>query len=192
MKIIVGLGNPGEKYEKTRHNAGFDVIDLLAETYGIETAQEKHRAKIGKGRIEGVPVLLVKPQTFMNLSGESVAEILHYYKADPEEDLLVISDDVTLDVGMLRVRRKGSAGGHNGLKNIIEHCGTQEFPRLRVGGGHVPPECDMIRHVLGRLPAEERPILEKACRRAVKAVACILTEDVDTAMNLYNGKVSEE
>lgn len=191
MKIIVGLGNPGEKYTKTRHNVGFDVIDLLSEKHGIPVVQEKHKALVGKGWIKDQQVLLVKPQTFMNLSGECVIDILQYYKLEPEQDLLILSDDVTLEVGTLRIRRKGSAGGHNGLKNIIEHCHTEEFPRVRVGVGKVPTEGDMIRHVLGRLAAEERMLLERSYEQAVKAVECILTEDIETAMNLYNGKVRE-
>lgn len=191
MKIIVGLGNPGEKYTKTRHNVGFDVIDLLSEKHGIPVVQEKHKALVGKGWIKDQQVLLVKPQTFMNLSGECVIDILQYYKLEPEQDLLILSDDVTLEVGTLRIRRKGSAGGHNGLKNIIEHCHTEEFPRVRVGVGKVPTEGDMIRHVLGRLAAEDRMLLERSYEQAVKAVECILTEDIETAMNLYNGKVRE-
>lgn len=191
MKIIVGLGNPGEKYARTRHNVGFDIIDLLSEKHGIPVVQEKHRALAGKGWIKDRQVLLVKPQTFMNLSGECVIDILQYYKLTPEQDLLILSDDVTLDVGTLRIRRRGSSGGHNGLKNIVEHCHTEEFPRVRVGVGKTPAEGDMIRHVLGRLEAEDRMLLERSYEQAVKAVECILTEDIETAMNLYNGKVRE-
>ena len=156
MYVIVGLGNPGDKYARTRHNVGFDVIDLLAEQNGISVTERKHKALIGKGRIAGQAVILVKPQTFMNLSGESVGDILHFYKLDPAQDLIVISDDVALDPGALRIRKKGSAGGHNGLKNIIAHCHTEEFMRVRIGVGKLPPNGDMIAHVLGRFAPEDR------------------------------------
>ncbi len=127
MYVIAGLGNPDKKYEKTRHNVGFDVIDVLAKKYNVELTEKKHRALFGSGYIAGKKVLLVKPQTYMNLSGESVAAILNFYKLDPENDLLVIFDDVSLAPGRIRVRAKGSAGGHNGIKSIIQHIGTQEF-----------------------------------------------------------------
>lgn len=191
MYLIVGLGNPGIKYEKTRHNVGFHVIDLLSEQYQIPVTQEKHRALIGRGTIEGQAVLLVKPQTFMNLSGESVAELLHYYRVEPEHELVVISDDVMLDVGMLRIRRKGSAGGHNGLKNIIACCGTEGFARVRLGVGRLPANRNMIDHVLGRFSEEEQTQLKLSCERGARAIVCMITQDIDTAMNLYNGKVEE-
>ena len=133
MFIIAGLGNPKKEYENTRHNVGFEVIDALADHYGIRVIDRKHRALVGKGVIEGQKVLLAKPLTYMNLSGESLREIIDYYKEDPETQLLVICDDISLDVGQLRIRKKGSAGGHNGLKNIIANLGTQDFMRLRVG-----------------------------------------------------------
>lgn len=191
MYVIVGLGNPGLKYEKTRHNVGFDVIDLLAEKYGIDVSEKKHKALIGKGRIGGSPVILVKPQTFMNLSGESVGDILHFYKLDPEEDLIVISDDVTLDPGTTRVRRKGSAGGHNGLKNIIAHTHTEGFKRVKVGVGKLPPHGDMVAYVLGRFTESDRKLVEKSYQRAIAAVECMVDGDIEKAMNLYNGKVEE-
>ena len=128
MYIIIGLGNPTAQYEGTRHNVGFDVIDRLGEKYNIAVDTKKHKAYIGKGMIDGQKVLLVKPQTYMNLSGESVRELVEYYKVDAEEEVLVIYDDISLDVGQLRIRKKGSAGGHNGIKNIIAHLGTQVFP----------------------------------------------------------------
>lgn len=191
MYVIVGLGNPGDKYERTRHNVGFDVIDLLAEKHGISVTERKHKALIGKGRIGAEAVILVKPQTFMNLSGESVADILHFYKLDPTEDLIVISDDVALDPGTLRIRKKGSAGGHNGLKNIIAHCHTEEFLRVRVGVGKLPVHGDMIAHVLGRFAPEDRRLVELSYERAVQAIECIMEEDVQKAMSRYNGKVEE-
>ena len=189
MYVIVGLGNPGDKYARTRHNVGFDVIDLLAEQNGISVTERKHKALIGKGRIAGQAVILVKPQTFMNLSGESVGDILHFYKLDPAQDLIVISDDVALDPGTLRIRKKGSAGGHNGLKNIIAHCHTEEFMRVRIGVGKLPPNGDMIAHVLCRFAPEDRRLVELSYERAAQAIDCILSEDVDKAMSRYNGKV---
>ena len=133
MFIIAGLGNPDRQYEGTRHNAGFDVIDRIAEKYNIAVDTKRHRAYIGKGIIEGQKVILAKPQTYMNLSGESIRSLVDYYKVDEENELLVIYDDISLDVGQLRIRAKGSAGGHNGIKNIIAHLGTQIFPRIKVG-----------------------------------------------------------
>lgn len=189
MYVIVGLGNPGDKYARTRHNVGFDVIDLLAEQNGISVTERKHKALIGKGRIAGQAVILVKPQTFMNLSGESVGDILHFYKLDPAQELIVISDDVALDPGTLRIRKKGSAGGHNGLKNIIAHCHTEEFMRVRIGVGKLPPNGDMIAHVLGRFAPGDRRLVELSYERAAQAIDCILSEDVDKAMSRYNGKV---
>ena len=138
MYIIAGLGNPTEQYAGTRHNVGFDVIDALADKYNISVEGRKNRAFIGKGVIEGQKVILVKPQTFMNLSGESIRGLVDYYKIDPETELLVIYDDISLDVGQLRIRKKGSAGGHNGIKNIISHLGTDAFPRIKVGVGEKP------------------------------------------------------
>lgn len=189
MYVIVGLGNPGDKYQKTRHNVGFDVIDLLAEKYQISVTERKHKALIGKGRIEGQAVILVKPQTFMNLSGESVVDIMNFYKLDPEEDLIVISDDVTLDPGTTRIRRKGSAGGHNGLKNIIAHMHTDVFKRIKVGVGRLQAGGDMVAHVLGGFSPEDRKLVELSYERAIAAIECMVQDDIDQAMNLYNGKV---
>lgn len=191
MIVIVGLGNPGEKYKKTRHNVGFDVIDLLAEKYQIDVQDRKYKALVGKGRINTQAVLLVKPQTFMNLSGESVGEILRFYKLDPEQDLLVISDDVTLEPGMIRIRRKGSAGGHNGLKNIIAHSGTDGFMRIKVGVGKLPPQGDMVAHVLGRFSEADRKQVEGSYQQAVSAVEYMIDGKIDQAMNLFNRKVEK-
>ena len=130
MFLIVGLGNPGRQYEQTRHNIGFDAVDALAEQYQISVSEKKHKALCGKGVIAGEKVVLAKPQTYMNLSGESVAELLHYYKLDAESELLVIFDDISLAPGGIRIRKKGSAGGHNGIKNIIAQTGTQNFMRI--------------------------------------------------------------
>lgn len=189
MFVIAGLGNPGAKYEKTRHNVGFDVIDLLAEKYQIDVKERKYKALVGKGRIHNQPVVLVKPQTFMNLSGESVGEILHFYKLDPEQELLVISDDVTLEPGMIRVRRKGSAGGHNGLKNIIAHCGTDAFMRVKVGVGKLPPQGDMVAHVLGHFSQTDRKQVEESYQQALSAIEYMIDGEIDQAMNLFNRKV---
>lgn len=188
MHIIAGLGNPGKKYEKTRHNAGFDVIDVIAENYGINVSEKKHKALIGKGVIDGEKVILVKPQTFMNLSGESIREIVDYYDVDVLSELVVISDDITLELGNLRVRAKGSAGGHNGLKNIIAELGTDAFTRVRVGVGEKPEGGDLINHVLGHLTADERKSFSEAAEDAAKAAVLCMKGEVAEAMNKYNGK----
>ena len=188
MFLIVGLGNPGRQYEHTRHNAGFDVMDALAEKYNISISESGHKALFGKGMIGGQKVILAKPQTFMNLSGESVAELLHYYKIDPEEELIIIYDDIALAPGKIRVRAKGSAGGHNGIKNIIAHLGTQQFSRIRIGVGEKPAGWDLADYVLGRFPAEEEPTIRTALEQTVKACETILTDSVEAAMNQFNGK----
>lgn len=186
MYIIAGLGNPGSKYEKTRHNVGFQVIDRLASKYHIDMNMKKHKAITGTGVIEGVKVLLVKPQTYMNLSGESIREVIDFYKVDPEEELLVIYDDISLHPGQLRIRKKGSAGGHNGIKNIIQHLGTQTFPRIKVGVGEKPEGYDLADYVLGHFSKEDAKEMEDAYDRAVQAAAVILTDGPDKAMNDYN------
>ena len=150
MFIIAGLGNPTLQYEGTRHNAGFDVIDTLAGKYNISVDGRKNRALIGKGIIEGKKVILAKPQTYMNLSGESLGGLVDYYKVDEESEFLVVYDDISLDVGQLRIRKKGSAGGHNGMKNIISHLGTEVFPRIKVGVGEKPKKYDLADYVLSR------------------------------------------
>ena len=188
MYVIVGLGNPGDKYARTRHNVGFDVIDLLAEQNGISVTERKHKALIGKGRIAGQAVILVKPQTFMNLSGESVGDILHFYKLDPAQDLIVISDDVALDPGTLRIRKKGSAGGHNGIKNIIAMTGTQNFMRIKVGVGEKPKGWDLADYVLGHFSTEDRAKVEEAIGHAMDATVLMMQGEVDKAMNDYNSK----
>jgi len=185
MKIIVGLGNPTDKYQGTRHNVGFSVIYNISDTYNIAIDTKKHKAIIGKGIIEGEKVILAMPQTYMNLSGESVRELLDYYKCD-ESDLVVIYDDISLDVGKLRIRKKGSAGGHNGIKNIIAHLGTQEFARVKVGVGEKPSRMDLADYVLGRFTKEEQPVIREAAKLATEAVATIITEGPDVAMNKFN------
>lgn len=188
MFIIAGLGNPTSQYEGTRHNIGFDVMDALAEKYNISISEKKHKALCGKGVIEGEKVLLVKPQTYMNLSGESVAEILNYYKLDAEEDFLVVFDDISLAPGNIRIRKKGSAGGHNGIKNIIAMTGTQNFKRIKVGVGEKPKGWDLADYVLGRFSDEDRKKVNDAIEDAIGAVSMILRGETDQAMNCYNAK----
>jgi PTH1 family peptidyl-tRNA hydrolase len=185
MKIIVGLGNPTREYEGTRHNVGFSVIYAISDKYNIKVDTKKHKALIGKGIIEGEKVVLAMPQTYMNLSGESVRELLDYYKCD-NEDVIVIYDDISLDVGKLRIRAKGSAGGHNGIKSIISHLGTQEFPRIKVGVGEKPARMDLADYVLGRFSKEEQPLIRESADKASDAVALMLREDISAAMNKFN------
>lgn len=188
MFVIVGLGNPDKKYEKTRHNIGFDVIDALADKYNISVNDKKHKALCGTGVIEGMKVLLVKPQTYMNNSGESVGEIMNFYKLDAEEELLVIFDDISLKPGNIRIRKKGSAGGHNGIKSIIANTGTQNFKRIKVGVGEKPEGWDLADHVLGHFSEEDRKEVELAIADAVKATCLILADDIDQAMNEFNAR----
>lgn len=189
MYLIAGLGNPDKKYEHTRHNVGFDVIDELAEKYNISISEKKHKALLGKGVIEGQKVVLAKPQTYMNLSGESIVELVHYYKIDPETEMIVIYDDISFALGNLRIRQSGSAGGHNGIKNIIKCLGTQEFMRIKVGVGEKPKNWDLADFVLGHFSKEERENLEDAIGRAMEAVGYMINGDVAKAMNEYNKKV---
>lgn len=188
MFIIAGLGNPTLQYRGTRHNVGFDVIDTLADKYNIAVETRKSRALIGKGIIAGQKVLLVEPQTYMNLSGESIGELVSYYKVDEEQELLVIYDDVSLDVGQLRIRRKGSAGGHNGIKDIIRHLGTDVFPRIKIGVGEKPKGYDLADYVLGHFSREEREMMEEGYQKAAEAVEMILAGELDEAMNVFNRK----
>lgn len=185
---IVGLGNPERKYENTRHNIGFEVIDALAEKYSIAVREKGYKALFGKGVIEGQRVILVKPQTYMNLSGESVREVIDYYKIDAQEELIVVSDDISLEVGGIRIRKKGSAGGHNGLKNIIKYLGTEQFSRVRMGVGEKPKEWDLVDYVLGHFSKEEREKMDAGIQDAVAAVGIMVTEGPDKAMNIYNRK----
>lgn len=186
MYIIVGLGNPGKQYAKTRHNVGFDTIDRLADRYNISVDTKKHKALCGKGMIEGQKVVLAKPQTFMNLSGESVRELTDFYKIDPEEELIVIYDDISLEPGKIRIRKKGSAGGHNGIKNIIAQLGTQNFQRIKVGVGEKPKGWDLADYVLGHFSKEDRGLVDDALKRAAGAVELMVQGEVDQAMNQFN------
>ena len=186
MYLIVGLGNPTAKYEKTRHNAGFDVIDAIADKYGIELNLRKGKAFCGTGYIEGQKVMLAKPQTYMNLSGDSVSALVNFYKLDPMEDLIVVFDDISLAPGNLRIRKKGSAGGHNGIKNIIAQLGTQNFQRVKVGVGEKPKGWDLADYVLGHFSKEDRGLVDDALKRVAGAVELMVQGEVDQAMNQFN------
>lgn len=188
MFVIVGLGNPGKKYENTRHNAGFIALDALADKYGISISEKKHKALCGSGVIEGNKVVLVKPQTFMNLSGESVRSIMDFYKLDPEEDMLVVYDDISLAPGNIRIRKKGSAGGHNGIKSIIAHAGTQNFMRVKVGVGEKPSGWDLADYVLGHFSEEDNVKLKEVMPDIIQAITLMVQGDVDKAMNDFNAK----
>lgn len=190
MIIIAGLGNPGKEYVNTRHNAGFMAIDELARRHGIDVSEKKHKALMGKGSINGHKVILAKPQTYMNNSGESLRELFDYYKPDAETEIIVIYDDITLDVGGIRVRKKGSAGGHNGMKSIIAHLGTENFQRVRVGIGEKPARMDLADWVLGHFHKEDTDALNEALKETGNAVEMLLEGDVDNAMNRYNKKVA--
>ncbi|MBQ9983999.1 MAG: aminoacyl-tRNA hydrolase [Lachnospiraceae bacterium] len=187
MKLIVGLGNPTAKYDKTRHNVGFEVIDRLADEYNIAVDTAKHKGFYGKGKIEGQSVILLKPMTYMNLSGESVIAVSNYFKVDAS-DIIVVYDDINLDVGRLRIREKGSAGGHNGIKNIIAHLNTDAFPRVRVGVGMKPPKMDLADYVLSHFTKEEQVMMDEGYDKACKAIALMVLDDIPKAMNDYNGK----
>ena len=184
--LVVGLGNVGDKYENTRHNVGFEVADELADRARVPIQKLKYRALTNPVEIGGEKVLLMKPVTYMNLSGEAVGEAARFFKV-PADHVLVISDDVALPVGKLRLRRNGSAGGHNGLKNIIQHLGTDQFPRVKVGVGEKPhPDYDMADWVLGKFQGEDRKAMDAAVKRAADAVECLLREGMDRAMSRYN------
>ena len=190
MYIIAGLGNPGEKYDNTRHNAGFLTIDALASKYNIDVREKAHKALIGKGVIEGQKVILAKPQTYMNVSGESIRALVDYYKI-AQEELIIIFDDISLEPGQLRIRKKGSAGGHNGIKSIIAHLGTQEFTRIKVGVGEKPPKMDLADYVLSRFPKDERVLMEEAFERAGEAAVCMMNDTMEHAMNQFNKKTEK-
>ena len=191
MYIIAGLGNPGGKYDNTRHNAGFRVMDILADRMGILVEEKKHKALCGRGVLEGQKVILLKPQTFMNLSGESKRAAADFYKVEPE-NVLVVYDDISLEPGQLRIRAKGSAGGHNGMKNIIAHLGTQEFPRVKVGIGEKPKGMDLADYVLSCFSKGEQELMDQAFKEAARAVAVILGQGIESAMNEFNAKKKVE
>lgn len=186
MIIIAGLGNPTAQYKGTRHNIGFDVIDQMADDYNIVVDSYKHKALCGKGMIGGEKVLLMKPQTFMNNSGEAIREAMDFYKINPEDEMIIIYDDISLVEGKLRIRAKGSAGGHNGIKSIIQHAGTDKFMRIRVGIGEKPEYMDLADYVLGRFSAEARAQVNEGIKNASNAVKIILEDNINSAMNRYN------
>lgn len=187
MWLVAGLGNPGLQYEKTRHNAGFAAAERLAQEYSVEFNKHKFEAEYGEMRIGGKRVLLAKPQTYMNNSGRAVSAIARFYKIPPE-NIIIIFDDITQSVGKIRIRRNGSHGGHNGMRDIIELMGTEEIKRIKIGVSERPDRStDLKDWVLGRVPAEQQPELEKALERAAAAVTEIITRGIDSAMNKYNG-----
>lgn len=188
MYIIVGLGNPTKQYEGTKHNVGFDAIDYLIEEHRIAQSGVNHKAMFGKGMIAGQKVIVAKPLTYMNLSGESVRALVDYYKVDPQNELIVIYDDISLEPGQIRIRKKGSAGGHNGIKNIIQHLGSDQFLRIKVGVGEKPKNWDLADYVLSPFSSEERKSVDEAIQNAAKAVEMMLQDDVDGAMNQFNRK----
>ena len=183
--IIAGLGNPDRKYENTRHNAGFMTIDALSEKYDVCVDRIKYKSLCATVNIEGKKALLLKPSTYMNLSGQAVTEAMNFFKIPPEKTLIIL-DDITQPVGHLRIRRKGSDGGHNGMKNIIYLSGSDQFPRIKVGIGQKPPQWDLADWVLSTFTRTEQPELEKAIDNACTAAGLILDGQIDKAMNLFN------
>ena len=190
MKLIVGLGNPGSRFARSRHNVGFQCVDCLAKRWGIKLAERRKMAMLGLMPTSCPPVVLAKPRTFMNLSGEGVEYILTRFAAGPE-DLVVIYDDMDLPLGRIRVRPRGSDGGHNGIKSIITTLGTQDFPRIRVGIGNPPADVDEVSYVLGSFSSEEKPEVEKAVETVAEVVECLLREDIEIVMNKFNRRSEE-
>lgn len=191
MYLIAGLGNPTREYDKTRHNVGFEAIDRLADKAGLSVTERKHRALCSRGVIGGRKVILAKPQTYMNLSGDSLREIVDFYKIEAE-NVIIVCDDINLQEGQLRIRLKGSAGGHNGLKSIISRLGTQEFPRIRIGVGEKPPGMDLADYVLGRFPGIRLERMEQAYQAAAAAAFMMLDSGSEAAMNHFNRKIKED
>ncbi|NLO38934.1 MAG: aminoacyl-tRNA hydrolase [Ruminiclostridium sp.] len=185
MFVLVGLGNFGREYERTRHNAGFEAIDYLAALYRIPLTREKFRSILGEGMIQGEKVLLVKPQTYMNNSGEAVRAIMDFYKLEPNK-LVVVFDDIDLEPGVIRIRTRGSAGTHNGMRSILYHLGTEEFPRIRIGIGKPDPRFDLADYVLGRLDQSEQKAMNEAVEKVAEAVGILLVSGIETAMGKFN------
>lgn len=190
MYIIVGLGNPSRQYIATRHNIGFDAVTCISDEYGISLDFKKHKAVCGKGMINGQKVLLAQPQTYMNLSGESIRELVGFYKINPEEELIIIYDDTSLEVGQLRIRPSGSAGGHNGVKSIINCLGTQTFPRIKIGIGSKPSGWDLADYVLRRFEGGEQSTIREALKETAEAVDVIVNNGIELAMNRFNVRKS--
>ena len=189
--LVVFLGNPGLKYQNTRHNAGFLTADVVEKDCGVRIDRLRFHALTAQAELGGQKVLLMKPQTYMNLSGECIRQVMDYYKVDPSE-FIVIYDDISLVPGGIRIRKKGSAGGHNGIKNIIAHLGTQEFPRVRIGVGEKPARMDLADYVLGHFPKEEAETMTTAFKDGAAAVVDMMTEGVEAAMNHFNGAARGE
>ncbi|MBM3156097.1 MAG: aminoacyl-tRNA hydrolase [Chloroflexi bacterium] len=192
MKLIVGLGNPGRDYANNRHNVGFKCIDAFAREYGISLTQRGARSKLGTGEIENIRVILAKPQTFMNLSGEAVAALMRRYRLSPQ-DILVVYDDLDLPLGKIRIREKGSSGGHKGIRSIIEHIGSQDFARVRIGiapsrgiDSAAAPEVDAVEHVLSDFAPAEKTVMQEVYPRVAAVIHCMFTEGIAAAMNKYN------
>lgn len=188
MYLIVGLGNPGRQFEATRHNMGFDTIDYLVEKHRIPQGGVKFNAMYGKGMIGGEKVILMKPLSYMNLSGGPVRDMANYFKIDPETEMIVIYDDIDLEPGQLRIRKQGSAGGHNGIKDILQKLGTDKFLRIKVGVGAKPKGWDLADHVLSRFTDSDRKLIDETIARAADAVEMIISKGADAAMNEYNRK----
>lgn len=191
MKLIVGLGNPGKKYEKTLHNAGFLAVDALLSKYNLTLDKEMFHGQYVKTKIRGEEVIVVKPQTFMNLSGECIGKMCRYFKIEPE-DVFVMYDDMEIRFGQLRIRGNGSSGGHNGIKSLIQHLGTQTFPRIKIGVGRPKSEKSVISHVLAQFSAEQEKHLPIILEATVGAVEYFIDEDMKTAMNMYNKMIIED
>ena len=191
MFIIAGLGNPGKEYVNTRHNVGYSALDVFASKYGIRVEDEKFKSLLGKGVVNGQKVILMKPLTYMNLSGEAIHAVCDYYKIDPEAELIVLYDDICLPVGQLRVRPKGSAGGHNGIKSIIQHLGTENFQRIRVGVGEKPSRMDLADYVLGHFTEEEKKAEAEAYDKVSDALLLLMEDRMEECMNKYNRKVTQ-
>ena len=189
MIVVVGLGNPGTRYEKTRHNVGFRVIDQLAERFSVKVRTSKFRSLIGECFVDGRKILLVKPQTYMNLSGEAVREVISYYDV-AMEDLIVIYDDIDLPLGSLRIRKSGGPGTHNGMRSVVDCVGSRAFPRIRIGIGSSGRE--LVDHVIGKVPKDEQQILSETEHMAAEAVIDMIKENIDIAMNKYNIKKASE
>ena len=185
MFVLAGLGNPGREYDRTRHNAGFAAIDYLAALYRISLGKEKFRAVLGDGIIQGEKVILMKPQTYMNNSGEAVRAVLDFYKLEPQK-LIVIYDDIDLNAGAIRIRTRGSAGTHNGMRSILYHLGTEDFPRIRIGIGKPDPRFELADYVLGRMSPNEEKALGQAIEKVAEAVSVIMVSGIETAMGRLN------
>lgn len=186
MYAVIGLGNPGKKYSGTKHNVGFDAIDCLSQRNNVKVTKVKHQSIYGEFNLNGEKVILVKPQTYMNNSGISVKSIVDYYKI-PVENIIILYDDIDIEIGSLRIRKKGSAGSHNGMRSIIYHLQEDNFPRVRIGIGKPGEKIDLVNHVLGGFSKEDRQKVDDVILKAAKAVEEMITTDIDKAMNMYNG-----